>query len=448
VIAECGTLPVPINYAKPDGDVALLAMIRFPATGDKIGSLLVNPGGPGESGVDYVATSLTSLPASVRERFDYVGFDPRGVGSSTPAVRCNTDEENDRERSEPPVKLTPEGVAHLDSENRAFAQRCVDKMGEEFLTNVGTTDVARDLDAMRAALGDEKLTYLGYSYGTKVGASYADQFPEKVRAMILDGAYVHDADPVDEAVRQAAGFQKAFDEYAADCAKATGCPLGTDPTKAVEVYLELLAPLAKTSARTDDPRGLSYRDALTGTNQALYSPSFWKYLTSGLSELRQGHGDTLLRLADFYEERGDDGHYSNVSDAFATITCTDTPPITDNDVLVELDRQVRNAAPFLSYGEFTGLEPRDGCTFLPQPVRSKPHEIEIGGLPPALVVSTTNDPATPYQAGVELARQLGAALLTFEGTQHTVVFDGNSCVDDIAAKYLTAMAVPPLGARC
>ena len=168
---------MPVDYTKPDGDVAQIAMIRFKATGEKIGSLIINPGGPGESGVEAAAGIANTLPQSVRERFDLVGFDPRGVANSTPAVWCNSDADNDRLRADPQVDYTPEGVAHIEKETKEFVQRCVDKMGKEFLANVGTANVVKDLDAMRAALGDEKLTYLGYSYGTRIGAGYAEAYP-------------------------------------------------------------------------------------------------------------------------------------------------------------------------------------------------------------------------------------------------------------------------------
>ena len=218
--AECGKLSVPVDYTKPDGDVARLAMIRFKATGDKIGSLIINPGGPGESGVGAAASLVGAMPASIRERFDLVGFDPRGVGASTPAVWCNSDADNDRQRADDQVDYTPEGVAHIESETKDFVARCVEKMGDEFLANVGTSNVIKDLDAMRAALGDQKLTYLGYSYGTRIGSAYAEAYPQNVRAMILDGAVDPNADPVEADIRQAAAFQTAFNDYAADCGKS------------------------------------------------------------------------------------------------------------------------------------------------------------------------------------------------------------------------------------
>jgi pimeloyl-ACP methyl ester carboxylesterase len=446
--AECGMLSVPVDYSKPDGDIAQLAMIRFKATGNKIGSLILNPGGPGESGVEAAASIVGTMPESVRQRFDVVGFDPRGVGSSTPAVWCNSDADNDRLRADPQVDYSPAGVAHIESETKDFVQRCVDKMGKDFLANVGTASVAKDLDAMRIALGDQKLTYLGYSYGTRIGSAYAEAYPQNVRAMILDGAVDPNADPIESDIRQAAAFQTAFNDYAADCAKAASCPLGTDPAKAVDVYKSLVDPLVQNPAKTKDPRGLSYSDSVVGTILPLYSPNLWRHLTQALTELKRGDGDTMLALADLYMGRDDKGHYNNSTDVRVAVNCVDEPPVTDRAKTVDEDRRAREVAPFMSYGQFTGNAPLSTCAFWPVPPTSTPHQLKIDGLPPTLVVSTTNDPATPYQAGVDLAKQLGGALLTFDGTQHTVVFQGNACVDDIAAKYLVDVAVPPPGAKC
>ncbi|MGE2722922.1 alpha/beta hydrolase [Mycolicibacterium celeriflavum] len=446
--AECGMLSVPVNYDDPDGDVARIAMIRFRATGDKIGSLIINPGGPGESGVEAAASVVSSLPESVRQRFDLVGFDPRGVANSTPALWCNSDADNDRLRAEPQVDYSPEGVAEIERETKEFVQRCEDKMGKEFLANVGTVNVAKDLEAMRQALGDEKLTYLGYSYGTRIGATYAENHPDKVRAMILDGAVDPNADPTEANVRQAAAFQTAFNDYAADCAKNPGCPLGTDPAKANDVYHSLVDPLVEEPLETQDPRGLSYSDAIVGTILPLYSPNLWRHLTQALSEMERGSGDTMLALADLYMGRDAQGHYNNSTDVRVAVNCMDKPAVTDRAKVAEEDRRVREAAPFMSYGEFTGHAPLGTCAFWPVPPTSEPHELKVEGLPPTLVVSTTNDPATPYQAGVELAKQLGGTLVTFQGTQHTVVFQGNKCVDDIAARYLVDLTVPPPDTTC
>lgn len=446
--AQCGSIAVPVDYNQLDGDVAQLALIRFPATKAKIGSLVVNPGGPGESGIEAAVGIVASLPRRVRERFDLVGFDPRGVASSRPAVWCNSDEENDRLRALNQVDYSPAGVQRIEDETKAYVQRCVEKTGREFLANVGTVNVARDLDAIREGLGDEKLTYLGYSYGTRIGSAYAEAYPQNVRAMILDGAVDPNADPIEEDLRQAAAFQGAFDDYAADCAKEPTCPLGTDPAKSVDVYHSLVDPLVENRAKTKDPRGLSYSDAIVGTIMALYSPSFWSHLTDGLAELTDGRGDMMLVLADLYMRRDSRGRYTNATDARVAVNCVDQPPIKDRAKVIEEDRRSREVAPFMSYGEFTGDAPLGTCAFWPVPPTSEPHVIFAPDLPPTMVVSITRDPATPYQAGVDLAKQLGGGLLTYNGTQHTVVFQGDDCVDDYAARYLIDGALPSPDTSC
>jgi hypothetical protein len=214
------------------------------------------------------------------------------------------------------------------------------------------------------------------------------------------------------------------------------------------VYHSLVDPLVNKPAPTKDPRGLGYSDSVVGTILPLYSPNLWRHLTQALTELTRGHGDTMLALADLYMGRDADGHYNNSTDVRISVNCVDEPPITDRATVIDEDRRAREVAPFMSYGEFTGHAPLGTCAFWPVPPTSTPHELKVSGLPPTLVVSTTNDPATPYEAGVDLAKQLGGTLLTYEGTQHTVVFQGNSCVDAIAAKYLVDVAVPPEGSRC
>jgi pimeloyl-ACP methyl ester carboxylesterase len=453
--AQCGKVAVPVSYDHLNGDAAVLALIRLPATGKKIGSLIINPGGPGESGIEAAVSIVQALPPQVREGFDLIGFDPRGVASSRPAIWCNTDAENDRQRTEPNVDYSPAGVAHIEDETKAYVGRCVARMGKNFLANAGTVNVARDLDAIRAAVGDDKLTFLGYSYGTRIGSAYAEAYPQNVRAMILDGAVDPNIDPVEADLRQAKGFQDAFNDYAADCAKNPTCPLGTDPAKSVDVYHSLVDPLVDKKnpligrpAHTEDPRGLSYSDALVGTIMALYSPTLWHHLTDGLTELVHHRGDTLLALADMYMRRDPHGHYTNATDARVAVNCVDEPPVKDRAKVVDEDRRSREIAPFMSYGKFTGDAPLGTCAFWPVPPTTRPHVISAPGLAPTVVVSTSHDPATPYKAGVDLAKQLHGALLTFEGTQHTVVFQGNRCIDDFATAYLVHGTVPPPGAKC
>ncbi|MCT7660245.1 alpha/beta hydrolase [Mycobacterium deserti] len=448
--ARCGFVSVPVDYANPDAAQAQLAVIKVPASGDRIGVLVVNPGGPGASAVDTVAGMGTALAdTEIGRRFDLIGIDPRGVGRSTPEVRCRTDAEFDAFRREPLVDYSPAGVAHIEDLHREFAQLCVDRVGADFLANVGTASSARDIDVVREALGEQQINYLGFSYGTELGAAYAERHPDRVRAMVLDGAVDPLLDPVASRERQLASFQTAFDDYAADCAQSPGCPLGTDPTQFVNRYHQLVDPLVDKPAQTSDPRGLSYQDAITGTVHALYSRRFWTYLTSGLLGLQRGTDAVdLLLLADDYLERDESGHYRNQQDAFAAIRCVDAPFPTDPAAWSAADRRERAAAPFMSYGTFTGFAPRDGCALWPVPPTSAPAPASSPGPGKVVVVSTTHDPATPYQAGVDLARQMGASLITFDGTQHTVVFNGDACVDTAVVGFLVGSGAPPAGLRC
>jgi pimeloyl-ACP methyl ester carboxylesterase len=448
--AQCGTVSVPVDYANPEGAQAQLAVIRIPARGDRIGVLMVNPGGPGASAVDTVAGMGASLADSeIGRRFDLVGFDPRGVGHSTPELRCRTDAEFDTYRREPNADFSSAGVAHIEDLYRQFAQSCADRVGKDFLASVGTATTARDMDVVRAALGENQLSYLGFSYGTEIGAAYAEAHPDRIRAMVLDGAVDPSLDPIEENLRQMAGFQQAFEDYAADCAQLAGCPLGNDPAQAVNRYHQLIDPLVTQPAATSDPRGLSYQDAITGTVNALYSRQYWKFLTSGLLGLQRGSdpGDLLL-LADDYLNRLPSGHYQNSQDAFYAIRCVNSQFPTDPAVWAAADQRARQAAPFLSYGSFTGLAPRDICATWPVPATAGPHTAVSPGPGKVVVVSTTHDPATPYQAGVDLARQMDAGLITFDGTQHTVVFNGDACVDAAVVAFLIDGVQPPQGLRC
>lgn len=448
--AQCGTVAVPVDYAKPEGAQAQLAVIKVPASGSKIGMLVVNPGGPGASAVDTVASMGAALAdTDILRHFDLVGIDPRGVGHSTPSLRCRTDAEFDAYRAEPMVDYSPAGVAHIEGVLRQFAQQCLDRMGAEFLAGVGTATAARDMDVVRAALGEERINYLGFSYGTQLGAVYAARYPDRIRAMVLDGAVDPSLDPITESLNQMAGFQLAFDNYADSCAEQAGCPLGADPARFNDRFRQLVNPLAVRPAATSDPRGLGYQDAITGTVSSLYSPRYWTYLTSGLLGLERGTdpGD-LLKLADDYQQRDVLGHYKNRQDAFTAIRCVDSIYPTDPAVWADADRRARQVAPFVSYGEFTGYAPRDVCALWPVPPTPVIGAATSPGPGKVVVVSTTGDPATPYEAGVNLARQMGASLISFTGAQHTVVFNGDACVDTAVVDFLVESTPPPVDLRC
>ena len=445
---ECGFVTVPIDYSDPDGATAQIAVSRSKATGTRIGSLLANPGGPGAPGLGMAALGAGT---ELAEHFDIVGFDPRGIGASTPSIECLTSSERDSARAEVELDTSPAAIERAEEESRDYVAACTERTGADLLAHVGTQDVVRDIDIIRAALGDEKLTYVGYSYGTRIGAQYAEMFPTHVRALVLDGALDPAQDLISSSVDQMAGFQQAFDAFAADCATRGGeCPLGTDPAQATARFRALVDPLILAPASTADPRGLSYGDAHIGTLQALYSEEFWPYLYQGLVELAEGRGDTLLQLADVYLGRAPSGIYSNQSDAFSAVHCLDDQRVTDRAALTDAARDVAQVAPFLDSGLDIQGAALDVCAFWPAPPSGPvPHQIDAPELPNVVVISTTGDPATPYQAGVDLAEQLGGSLITVAGSRHgAFLADVSSCVDRAAIAYLTDLTPPADGLNC
>jgi pimeloyl-ACP methyl ester carboxylesterase len=448
---QCAYLSVPLDYANPNGRDIKVGLLRRPASdkAHRIGSLVINPGGPGGSGMS-TAVSLADQVANndIGRRFDFVGFDPRGVGSSEPEVVCRTPAERDAERlMNLSVDTSPAGVAKTEAQEKTDNQGCVSRTGKDVLANVGTRDVVRDMDIMRSALGDQKLTYLGYSYGTRIGSAYAEAFPKNVRAMILDGAVDPAQDQVSQLIDQGRGFQKAFDAFVGWCVARPDCGVGQDKDLAVSRYQSLVRPLINQPASAADGRKLSYTDATIGTVQALYLSDLWPTLNRGLQELAQGHGDTLMRLSDVYYGRNQDGSYSTEMDVFQSVLCVDNPPIKDPNVARDADAQYRKVAPFLDTGQPPSAA-LDNCAFWPVPSTGGPHHPQTPGLPTVVVISTTQDPATPYQAGVNLANDLKARLLTYEGTQHTAFLQGNSCIDQAGVSYFTTLELPAEGTRC
>ncbi len=446
---QCTRVEVPLDYANPQGRTARLGLIRRPADSqpERLGSLLVNPGGPGISGMSVVASLAKEvIGTDLGRRFDLVGFDPRGVGASEPKIVCRNTQEQDDERLDLDLDTSPEGVAQTENENRAYAALCTQRVGKDMLANAGTRDVARDLDVMRSALGDTKLSYLGYSYGTRIGTSYAEQFPGNVRAMVLDGALDPNGNLVASLANQGAGFQQSFDAFVDWCLGQPQCWLANSPRYlANQDFQHLLLPLA-VAALPVGARKLSYSDATIGTIQALYTDQLWPRLNQGLTELSRGNGATLLALADIYYRRDAHG-YSGSQDAFTAVRCVDDPPVTDPLVLREADRQYREAAPFLNDGQPASAA-RDACAFWPVPPTGDVEAAQLDGLPPVLVVSTTGDPATPYPAGVDLARRLRGRLLTFQGNRHTAVLQGVACVDEVVTDYLVRLALPKRSTLC
>ncbi|WP_073489753.1 alpha/beta hydrolase [Streptoalloteichus hindustanus] len=448
---ECARVTVPLDYGKPQGETITLALLRRPATDParRVGSLLVNPGGPGGSGTEAAASFASRMTGELGQRFDLVGFDPRGVGLSEPPVRCLTDQERDAERLDLDLDPSPEGVAQTEAEEKAYAQKCAERMGKDFLANVGTREVVKDMDVLRSALGDAKLNYVGFSYGTRIGTAYAEAFPGNVRAMVLDGAVAPTEDLVAQSIGQAKGFTAAFEAFAAWCVARENCALGKDAKEAEKKLNAMVAPLKKEPLAVGD-RKLSYSDVGTAVAQAMYSKDLWPMLDTGLTELAAGKGRALLVLADAYLGRGADGRYSPQNDAFRAIRCVDDPPVTDRAVVLERARKIREAVGERNVldGDDEPVGALDACAFWPVPPTSQPHQPKVDGLPTTLVISTTGDPATPHQAGVDLAKALNARLLTFEGNQHTAFLQENRCVDAAGAEYLVNLRLPAEGARC
>lgn len=449
---QCTSLEVPLDYTHPNDRTVKIGLLRSPASDQtqRIGSLVINPGGPGASGMSSVATLANEVAHNdLGRRFDLVGFDPRGIGSSKPQILCLSSAERDAERlMNLGVDTSPEGVARTESQEKDYNTKCASRTGIDVLANVGTRDVVSDMDIMRSALGDKKLTYLGYSYGSLVGASYAERFPGNVRAMIFDGAVDPALDSISNLLNQVRALQQGFDDFVGWCGGRVDCALGQDKSQAVKVFHDLVLPLIDHPVSVSDGRKLSYTDATTGVMQALYSSDSWPNLNHGIQELAEGHGDTLMYLADASYGRSADGTYSTSMDAYQAVTCVDNPPIKDPKVVRDVNTQYTTSAPFLD----TGRPPSpalDNCAFWPVPPTSGPHHPQITGLPPVIVISRTHDPITPYQDGVNFARELNGRLLTVDGTGHTGFLQGiGGCVDDAGIAYLADLKLPSEGSHC
>ena len=460
---QCANVVVPLAYDDPTGPTIAIAAMRSAATGgDRVGALVMNPGGPGGSGLQFVgAVAGLKEWATLHESFDFVSFDTRGVGASRPLINCLTDTEQDAARAANNRTNTPEGVAKLNAAAAEYVAKCVERTGADadisgksFLLNIGSSDTIQDIDVLRSAMGETKLSYLGFSYGTLLGAMYAAKFPANVRAMILDGAVDPAKDPVKMDLGQGTGFQGTFDAFAAWCAAQQSCPLGTDVTQATAKYQQLTRPLLATPLTIKDGRTLTYADATTGTFYALYSEQNWKYLRTGLINLQAGDGTLMMLLADTYLERDTDGHYGRANDIYNAVTCMDGDAVTPADSIVT---QYDAAAPFQDPGDPDIAAPSlvfgnvhfFGCSLYPGPASRAPAPVSAPGVAPLVVISTTGDPATPYADGVSLAAQLGASLITFEGNRHTAFLSENSsCVDDAGTNYLVDLTLPKAGLTC
>jgi pimeloyl-ACP methyl ester carboxylesterase len=443
VTYDCATIEVPQDWTKPSpGKTFHISLIRVRSgrQHDRIGSLVVNPGGPGGSGVDLAVYLSQQLPFDILERFDIVGFDPRGVSRSDP-VKCFTDADLDNTFATDP---DPQSQADFDAVvalNKKMATQCQTKYGDT-LPLFATEQAAKDIDAIRLAVGDPKLTYLGFSYGTLLGATYAQLFPRNIRAMVLDGAVDPTAQPVQSAEGQAKGFTLAFDEFAEWCKNnAPQCPIAPDAKAAVAAALDKgrkAPPTAK------DGRKVTAGWIITGVFAALYSQREWPLMAEGIANVNRGDAERILQLADSYAERDSSGRYGNMFDIFNTVSCDDDPGGETVEQARALQGQWRARYPLFGTSLAVGMV---SCAVWPAKRDPYPTGKAVGA-PPIVVVGTVNDPATPYAQTAKLANMLGVGrVVTWQGQGHTA-YPQTTCIRAAVDAYLIGLSVPPDGLTC
>ncbi|MDF5756529.1 alpha/beta hydrolase [Spongiactinospora sp. TRM90649] len=438
---QCSTVQVPLDYAAPDGRRITIAVNRMPALpgGQRIGSLVLNPGGPGGSGLDAARATGPLMDRRLRKSFDVIGFDPRGVGESTP-VRCLTAADHERQRN---ISFGDD-EAGTKAAWRTLSGQCERNAGW-LLPHVGTDNVARDMDVLRAVLGDRSLTYLGWSYGTELGSAYADLFPGKVRAAVLDSAVNPSADPLDLSVAQFKGFELALHSFIENCFTASDCPLRSRTVK------QAAAEIAALAERADaEPLGGSVPggQVLGGVAATLYSKSAWPMLRKALAQaMDKKQGTLLAELADSLEGRKPDGTWSNQMEAGLAVRCADWPRTTRVQASAAAEGALRDAPTFGKTIALTWTRCFSWPVPPPKAQRPAPH---AKGSAPILIIGTLRDPATPYAWSVALTGHLeNARLLTFEGDGHGVyLMAGSNCADDAIDDYLTDLRLPPEGMRC
>jgi pimeloyl-ACP methyl ester carboxylesterase len=437
---QCASLKVPVDYAKPKGATIRLAIARRPARDQahRIGSLLMNPGGPGGSAVDLIEN--IPLPTKLTDRFDIVGFDPRGVGRSHP-LNCRTHLQQIYD--DDPTIDSPADRATYVKDSKAFVDECEAKYGD-LLPHLGTANVARDMDRVRIAVGDAKLNYVGFSYGTAIGQEYATLFPTKVRAMVIDGVMDLSLSGLEGAEDQSMGFTGALDAFIESC-RSDGCDLGADAGAAIDQVVAKAERTPIPAPGSDRPAGPGVINLALGSG--LYSQSSWPQLAKALRDGLDGDGDGLVKLADEYLERNPDGTYANGFEIYFAVSCLDQDFPRKADAVFAAAKRIGKEYPRVGEG-LTNDYVR--CALWPTPAQPiGPVPKSTKGLPPVVVISTTNDPATPYRNGVRVAKQIpGARLVTNVGEGHTVFAQGKACIDDTVTTYLVDLDPPRNGLRC
>jgi len=445
---ECGRLTVPIDYENPGEGSIELAVIRVPAedADARQGSLLVNPGGPGASGVDYARQSELIVSPTVAEVYDIIGFDPRGVAESAPIV-CFDDEEMDEFVGADP---SPDDAAEEEASDELvgeFVSAC-EEAAPELLGHVSTVEAAKDMDVLRAVLGESTMDYLGKSYGTFLGTTYAELFPDRVGRFVLDGAIAPELTDQERRLDQAEGFEQAARSYVRDCVDSGDCPLGGDVDAGLERITEFLDevdadPLPVSGdANTELTEGWAFYAIVA----ALYNESAWSVLTEAFERAFEGDGSTMQVLANLYVNRDDEGNYDgNLFQAVYAVNCLDDPEQEsgqdEEEMLAEVERAAPNFARYFA-GEGT-------CAEWPEEATQTLESYEAAGAAPILVIGTTGDPATPYEWAETLAETLeSGVLLTYDGEGHTAYGRSNTCIDDTVDAYLLDGKVPQDGKEC
>lgn len=446
---QCTVARAPMDWSDPAAAEIELALVRQPASGTRLGSLLINPGGPGGSGYDFVLDSVDYATSDRLQRsYDIVGFDPRGVGRSS-AVSCYDDPAFLDEFNYgiiPGTVGSDQWIADVAAANAEFAQACLTHTGP-LLQFVDTESAARDMDLLRAVLGDEKLNYLGYSYGTFLGATYADLYPEKTGRLVLDGAVDPSTSDYEVTETQAVGFENAFKAYLADCVTREECPFRGTVDSALDRTAALLSELAVNPLPAPDGRMLGSSAMFIAIILPLYNQDNWPYLDDLFTEVFAGDTATAFFLADNYNGRDPDGTYrDNSTESFIAINCLDYVSEVTNESMRAEAALLAEAAPVfgpvMSYGGTL-------CEAWPFPPTRDRVAIAAEGSADILVIGTTNDPATPYVWAVALADQLeNGHLVTYEGEGHTAYTTGDPCVLGVVDAFFIDGTVPESDPNC
>lgn len=444
---QCATLRVPLDYADPEGRDLQLAVLRVPAEdpGQKVGQLVVNPGGPGASGIEYAAGGAYQFGTTLARYYDIVGFDPRGVGQSTPLDCLDTAGLDEAMAADPDPDSSGE-VRRLDRLTHEFGEGCLRKSGD-LARHMSTEEAAKDMDILRAALGERRLDYLGASYGTFLGATYADLFPDRVGRMVLDGAIDPSLSNEQLTLGQARGFQTALRAYLADCVAQSGCPLGSSVDGAARKLEAFLDDVDRDPLPTGTSRELTEGLAMPGIWLPLYVRGFWPRLTVALrAAIEQGDGSQLLRLSDEYLSRGPSSYRDNSIEALYAVNCLDHDDSVPSSEVPEHLPAFEKASPV--FGR-TFAYTLSTCSSWPIQSGNRTTALHAKGAPPIVVIGTTRDPATPYAWAKGLAAQLDSGVLVSrDGDGHTGFKQGNACVDDAVETFLVQGKAPRDGLSC